>query len=128
MDAHRNGDCKAFRSHHTNTERNAMDRCRPITPSSKSTQMDDGSAIALFVKYPTPGRVKTRMAATIGAERAAEIYRELVERICRVLPSRTNLIVMFDPPERRQETITWLTRFHAKMRLVPQCGADLGVR
>lgn len=85
-------------------------------------------AILLFVKYPVPGRVKTRLAATIGAERAAEIYRELVERICRSLPSRTDLIVMFDPPERRQETITWLAPFGANTRFVPQCGTDLGAR
>jgi rSAM/selenodomain-associated transferase 1 len=32
----------------------------------------------LFAKAPIPGRVKTRLAATIGAEHAAELYRAFV--------------------------------------------------
>src|SRR5260370_776590 len=31
--------------------------------------------VLVFVKYPEPGRVKTRLAATISVERAAELYR-----------------------------------------------------
>ena len=85
-------------------------------------------AIVLFVKHPVPGRVKTRLAATIGAERAAEIYRELVERICRCLPCRTEVIVMFDPPERGEETTRWLRPLCGKARFLPQSGGDLGTR
>src|SRR6185295_16248230 len=34
-------------------------------------------ALMIFAKEPTPGRVKTRLAAAIGAARAAQIYRDL---------------------------------------------------
>ena len=32
--------------------------------------------ILVFLKNPEPGMVKTRLAATIGAERAAALYRQ----------------------------------------------------
>ena len=34
-------------------------------------------ALLVFAKEPTPGAVKTRLAAAIGAARAAQVYREL---------------------------------------------------
>jgi rSAM/selenodomain-associated transferase 1 len=34
-------------------------------------------ALLVFAKEPTPGGVKTRLAASIGATRAAQVYREL---------------------------------------------------
>jgi uncharacterized protein len=33
--------------------------------------------LVVFAKEPTPGRVKTRLATAIGAQRAADLYREL---------------------------------------------------
>ena len=35
----------------------------------------------LMIKYPEPGKVKTRLAKEIGNSRAAEIYRQLAEQI-----------------------------------------------
>lgn len=37
--------------------------------------MDHQRTTLVFTKYPEPGKVKTRLAATIGAERAAMLYR-----------------------------------------------------
>lgn len=34
-------------------------------------------ALLVFAKEPVPGQVKTRLAAAVGAERAAAVYREL---------------------------------------------------
>ena len=31
--------------------------------------------VLVYLKYPEPGRVKTRLAATVGPARAAELYR-----------------------------------------------------
>lgn len=85
--------------------------------------------ILLFVKWPEPGRVKTRIAATAGAERAAEIYRELVARVCARLPRATAVIVHFDPPERRAEIEAWLApKLPASSTFEPQARGDLGVR
>ena len=67
-------------------------------------------AILVFVKYPDPGRVKTRLAATIGTEQALEIYRRLVAEVFARLPDDAEWIVCFDPPERREEIERWLTQ------------------
>jgi rSAM/selenodomain-associated transferase 1 len=34
--------------------------------------------LLVFLKYPTPGKVKTRLAEHCGAQRAAELYREWI--------------------------------------------------
>ena len=36
--------------------------------------------ILFFLKYPEPGRVKTRLAKALGNEEAARLYRELTEQ------------------------------------------------
>lgn len=85
--------------------------------------------ILLFVKWPEPGRVKTRIAATAGAERAAEIYRELVTTVCASLPQETPVIVHFDPPERRAEIESWLApKLPPISKFEPQVHGDLGAR
>ena len=38
----------------------------------------------IFVKNPVPGKVKTRLAKTMGADKAFEIYQELLEHTHRV--------------------------------------------
>ncbi len=35
--------------------------------------------LIVFLKYPEPGRVKTRLAADIGPDAAVSVYRLLVE-------------------------------------------------
>ena len=37
-----------------------------------------GELLVVFLKYPEPGRVKTRLASGIGGEAAAAVYRDLV--------------------------------------------------
>ena len=45
------------------------------------------AVVTVFVKLPRPGFVKTRLAAGVGAERAAKFYRACAERtidvVCR---------------------------------------------
>ena len=43
------------------------------------------SAIAVFAKAPIPGRVKTRLAATLGAEEAARLHEQMVTALVRRL-------------------------------------------
>jgi len=86
-------------------------------------------AILLFLKHPTPGRVKTRLAATAGLEAALSIYRTMVEHVCRCLPSEATPIVLFDPPESGQEMREWLQPLlESHARWIPQCSGDLGAR
>lgn len=87
-------------------------------------------AILLFVKYPEPGRVKTRLAATVGADAAARIYRRLVAAVLGSLPEGGDLVVAFDPPEKRAEIVAWLGEALAGRYTVflPQAAGDLGAR
>ncbi|MDR3567247.1 MAG: TIGR04283 family arsenosugar biosynthesis glycosyltransferase [Syntrophobacteraceae bacterium] len=39
-----------------------------------------GNALLIFLKYPAPGRVKSRLAKEVGVEGAARIYEKLVRR------------------------------------------------
>lgn len=43
--------------------------------------MSDRRRLVLFTRYPTPGQTKTRLIPRLGAERAAAVTRELVERL-----------------------------------------------
>jgi uncharacterized protein len=86
-------------------------------------------ALIYFVKYPEPGKVKTRLAKHIGANEAARVYRRLVEinfRILSVLPrSSVQIIIAFDPIERVSEFRSWLS---GPYEYAPQEGNDLGER
>ncbi len=74
--------------------------------------------------------MKTRLAATVGAEAAAAIYRRLAERVCQLVPPGVELIAVFDPPGRRVEIEGWLRGFCGEraLRFIPQSEGDLGVR
>ena len=87
-------------------------------------------AILLFVKYPEPGKVKTRLAATLGAVEAAGIYRRLVAAVVAGLPREDDLAVLFDPPEKRAQVADWLQSLLAGRRadFVAQAAGDLGER
>ncbi len=86
-------------------------------------------AILLFVKYPEPGRVKTRLAATIGPTPAARAYRRLVAHVCRELPDAAEILVFFDPPAAQQRIEEWLRPLLPRsFSLIPQAAGDLGER
>lgn len=84
--------------------------------------------VLYFVKYPEPGKVKTRLAATVGAERAAAIYRTLAERVLRRLPEAEEVVVMIDPPEQAGPIAEWLGKVRPHLRYLTQASGDLGVR
>lgn len=84
--------------------------------------------LIVFVKHPEAGRVKTRLAAEVGAQRAAEIYRGLAEATlaaARAGWERTGIVIAYDPPEREAELAAWLGQ---DLRYVAQGEGDLGAR
>ena len=85
------------------------------------------NAIIYFVKYPTPGKVKTRLAQTIGEQGAVYLYKRLAENNFFILREckEADLIVVFDPPEDRVKIYQWLP---GADRYIPQEGLDLGER
>ncbi|MFH1673926.1 MAG: TIGR04282 family arsenosugar biosynthesis glycosyltransferase [Pseudomonadota bacterium] len=82
--------------------------------------------ILVFVKYPEPGHVKTRLALCIGADAAAELYRAFILDILSTLkiagfPFR----ICFCPEDKRALLLDWLGKEHHYM---PQRGQSLGER
>ena len=101
--------------------------------------------LIVFVKYPEPGRVKTRLAAGVGDDQAVSIYRELVDLTLvaaaewqrAASPSDTaarprHIWICFDPPEAAALMHPWLQSTVEGMappvRWVVQSGATLGER
>ena len=68
------------------------------------------NVLIVFVKYPEPGKVKTRIARDLGTERAAKIYshmaRSIIEKVWRAETYRT--VIYFDPPDRETDIRAWL--------------------
>ncbi len=91
--------------------------------------------VAVFLKYPEPGKVKTRLAEGIGEDDATRIYCRLVglvfERISR-FSGADSLVICFDPVERRESIEEWLrpwsSAFPGEVIFHPQCSGDLGDR
>jgi rSAM/selenodomain-associated transferase 1 len=88
---------------------------------------EGASALAVFVKLPRPGAVKTRLAAEIGPDAAADLYRALAEHVLEATTPRAGeyeRLVFFDPPEAAEAMRVWLPG----LRLLAQAGEDLGAR
>lgn len=83
-----------------------------------------------FVKYPTPGKVKTRLAKTVGVQEAAKLYSELAEKNLRMIASLhqrniCDLVIVYDPPEKSEDIKRWLS---LSCEYLPQCGEGLSER
>lgn len=83
--------------------------------------------VLVFAKNPEPGRVKTRLAAEIGEEEAARLYRRLGRRVVDQLRGGDyRLVVCYDPPGAGEEIVHWLDGEELDLR--PQAEGELGVR
>lgn len=89
-------------------------------------------SVAVFLKYPELGAVKTRLAADIGDAEAVRVYRWLVARTMAALPwDRADVAVHFSPPETGNQVEKWLSPFvpaGRTVQFVPQVDGDLGQR
>jgi glycosyltransferase A (GT-A) superfamily protein (DUF2064 family) len=85
-------------------------------------------ALVVMAKYPTPGRVKTRLTPELSNEQAAGVHacfmKHLVGRLARLNPA--DLVVCFDPPE-QLEGMQQLFEGQA-LSFLSQCPGDLGAR
>jgi rSAM/selenodomain-associated transferase 1 len=83
--------------------------------------------LLVFVKHPEPGKVKTRLAEDLGAEKAAQIYSHMAKTIINNVSKSTEYktLVFFDPPERKKDIEKWLSKNY---ELFPQEGKSLGER
>ncbi|MEM8865437.1 MAG: TIGR04282 family arsenosugar biosynthesis glycosyltransferase [Planctomycetota bacterium] len=82
--------------------------------------------IGIFAKYWTPGKVKTRLAADIGDERAAAVARLFVETLIRRLNGGADRhVIGFAPAE---ASAAFSTLAPSGWQVEPQCEGDLGAR
>jgi rSAM/selenodomain-associated transferase 1 len=85
--------------------------------------------VALILKAPRPGEVKTRLASSIGAERAARVYRALVEHQLAQIPASWRIAIHFAPSDAEAEMRTWLESLCSRgTEFVAQPDGDLGIR
>lgn len=85
-------------------------------------------AIVVMTKYPSPGKVKTRLMPALTGPQAAEVHRVFLEHWVRRLRSLAlgDLVICFDPPDAA-------SRFRElfpdpAIELIPQSDGDLGLR
>lgn len=84
------------------------------------------ATVALFVRPPVPGRVKTRLAATIGDRFSCTLYRAMVLDVLRaVQASGLDLRLFHDGSDSKQLPPAWLCGAAA---VRPQAAGDLGAR
>lgn len=82
--------------------------------------------IALFIKPPVPGRIKTRLARDIGDMAACSLYRAIAEHVVQqIQASGFPLALFFDGDDPSQLPDTWKQPAYSCIR---QQGADLGER
>lgn len=85
--------------------------------------------VALILKAPHPGEVKTRLVSSIGAERATRVYRALVEHQLQQIPASWHIAIHFTPSNAEAEMRTWLGSLSpGETDFIAQPEGDLGVR
>jgi len=91
----------------------------------RSMKLDD-RCLLFFVKYPEKGKVKSRLAAVIGDDSAAGVYKNLVaQMLSTVKEGSFPLYICFFPKNAQKPIKNWLGR---EYRYIPQNGKDLGER
>ena len=88
--------------------------------------MINSDILIIFVKYPTPGLVKTRLAKSIGDKKAAALYRLFVEVILKRTNAKSFTRIIFYTPVKKEERMrAWLGK---KLEMFPQRGRNLGLK
>ena len=86
------------------------------------------SALVIFVRFPQVGKVKSRLAWTLGPEKAAVFYQLCSQRIIRELdrvPGEVEKYLSCADDSDRDEIQSWIGFL---FRLIPQGEGDLGQR
>ncbi len=85
-------------------------------------------SVLIMVRYPAAGKVKTRLAAAMGEEKAADFYRICAHRILREmgnLPDSIGKYIFYTDSRDRQGMMEWAG---PGFMLREQVGVDLGQR
>jgi len=85
------------------------------------------TALILFLKYPEPGKVKTRLGAELGFELAAKLYELFIKQTFELAQncSAQQIFVAYEPIDRKDEFAEFVPK---KFAIFPQEGKNLGER
>jgi len=88
------------------------------------------NVLNIFIKYPEPGKVKTRLANEIGSEEACKIYSGFIKNLCQLHSNKAYDLALFYTPADKAEDIKalvkpWVT---GEVAFHPQSEGDLGKR
>jgi rSAM/selenodomain-associated transferase 1 len=106
----------------------ALSCIHPSAAPRRSTEAAISDCILIFVRAPEGGRVKTRLAAEIGADAALRVYRRLAEHAvaeARAVSADVALRIHFTPADAGGGVRSWLG---GGAEYVAQNDADLGGR
>ena len=91
--------------------------------------MSTGStALVIFIRFPHPGKVKSRLARTLGAENATVFYQLCAQQIARELdrvPGEVKKYLSYSDNSDKDDIRHWVG---SRFRLIPQAEGDLGQR
>lgn len=92
-------------------------------------QTQSHELVIVFGRYPVPGQTKTRLIPSLGSAGAAELQRELTEKVLRTLqdssvPISLDRVFCYEGGERKQID-RWL---NTSLQMWPQGVGDLGQR
>jgi len=91
----------------------------------RSAKLDD-RCLLFFVKNPERGKVKSRLAAVIGDESAAKLYRNFIMQMLSTLKiGDFPIYICFHPKNALKALKEWLG---GQYHYIPQKGKDLGER
>jgi rSAM/selenodomain-associated transferase 1 len=86
------------------------------------------TALVIFIRFPRPGKVKSRLARTLGPEKATVFYQLCTQQIIRELdraPGELNKYLSYSNNSDKDEIRHWVG---SRFRLIPQVEGDLGQR
>ncbi len=88
--------------------------------------MNKEKAIIIFTKFPEYGKVKTRLAATIGNDKAIKFYKICAENLfdtAAELENSVRVFLFYNSKKNEQKIRKWINR---DFIYFPQTGNDLG--
>ncbi len=88
--------------------------------------MKNTECILFYVKYPEPGKVKTRLAKGLGDERAVELYKRFIQDLNEMLSDIPQQVCVCYAPDKAEPYFR--ERLGNDFLYAPQQGIDLGER
>jgi len=90
--------------------------------------MSSGVGLVIFARDPKPGEVKGRLAADLGEERAAGLYRCFLEDTLRIASGLGGLRIFIAWAGSPASNVAWAEQLCPGAESFPQQGSDLGER